>query len=96
MSEQVPVLLTRDSFWKEHVKRAQVFQGSDLEYCRKHDLKPSTFSGYKRKFGFVKSPKPRFKPSRPSAFKKVSVTKSNDINVKSPEWVARFLKEFLT
>lgn len=93
MSEDIPELPTKESFWKEHVKKAQVFKGSDLEYCRLNGLKPSTFGGYKRKFGYVKSPK--FKASNPKPFKKLSVITPKELSVNSPEWVARFLKEFL-
>lgn len=103
MSEEIPDLPKSESFWQEHIKRAQVFKGSDLEYCRLSNLNPSTFCGYKRKLGFVKKTKPRKKAS--PAFRRIEVksesavgdiSSKNILSRQSPEWAARFLKEFLS
>ncbi len=51
----------KDQFWIGHVKKAQAFKGSNLEYCKLNNLKTSTFGGYKKKFGVVK----KLKPSTP-------------------------------
>ena len=92
MPEELPVgLTTAKSLWIKHLKRSQEFSGSDREYCEENGLNFSTFGTYKRKLGFVKK-------SKPKSFRKISVTpmpiKTPDS--KSPEWVARFLKEFLS
>lgn len=97
MPEELPTgLSTARSIWIKHLKRSQEFSGSDREYCIEHGLSFSTFGTYKRKLGFVKKSKPR---ARPSAFKKISVAatpiKAEVLDPKSPEWAARFLKEFL-
>lgn len=100
MSEEIPILPNSEEFWRTHVEAAEDFEGSDLEYCRLHNLKSSTFGGHKRKFGFVKNPRPKRKAS--SVFKKIEVKKAmlvapkKTLDRKSPEWAARFLKEFLS
>ena len=84
MSEKESSQQKDKSFWLDHLKKAQDFQGSDLEYCRLNNLKASTFSNNKKKFGFCKK----------IQFKKIEI-EAAPLNDKSPEWVARFLKEFL-
>lgn len=93
MSDELPVgLSTAKSIWIKHIKRSQEFSGSDRDYCRENGLSFSTFGTYKRKLGFVKKSKPKEKSP---VFKKISVREASGIDSKSPEWIARFLKEFL-
>jgi hypothetical protein len=98
MSEELQTgLATTKSLWIKHLKRSQEFSGSDREYCNENGLNFNTFGTYKRKLGFVKKSKPKVRP--PVAFKKISVKaapiKTQVLDSKSPEWIARFLKEFL-
>lgn len=97
MSEELPAgLATAKSIWIKHLKRSRDFPGSDREYCKENGISFSTFGNYKRKLGFVKKIKTKAKVQ---AFKKISVTtapiKTQILDFKSPEWAARFLKEFL-
>lgn len=94
MLEQEKNSLKDKSFWIEHLKKAQVFNGSDVDYCRQNNLKSSTFSGHKKKHGFTKKPKLKLKDQ---AFKKVNIVnpKPHALKSNSPEWIAKFLKEFL-
>jgi hypothetical protein len=100
MSEELPAgLATAKSLWIKHLKRSQDFPGSDREYCLENGLNFNTFGSYKRKLGFVKKIKPRAKTQ---AFKRIAVESAAPIKIKtevldskSPEWIARFLKEFL-
>jgi hypothetical protein len=41
---------SKAEFWKGHVLAAEKFIGSDVGYCREHELNPGTFYAYKRKF----------------------------------------------
>jgi hypothetical protein len=99
MSEKVPTLPNIESFWRTHVEAAEVFKGSNLEYCRLNHLKSSTFGGYKRRFGFVKNS--RSSRKRALTFKKIEVQnvtepdRKKTLEFESAEWIAKFLKEFL-
>jgi len=96
MSEELPVgLATAESIWIKHLKRSKDFVGSDQEYCDQNGLKLSTFGHYKRKYGFVKKSKPKEKSTN---FKRIAVAappRAKPMDLQSPEWVAKFLKEFL-
>lgn len=84
-----------DEFWFEHLKRAQEFGGTDFEYCQQNNLKSSTFSGHKKRLGFTKHPSP--KRVKQTSFKKIIVSPQRPVisKTQNPEWVAKFLKEFL-
>lgn len=92
----------RLSFWKKHIDLALSSGVSTKKYCELNNLKQSTLQGYKKKIypELYTSRKPRQKLAsiKPSGFKKIEVrpvVEKMHFDQSSPEWVARFLKEFL-
>jgi hypothetical protein len=88
-------------FWKEHVLRAQKFSGSDLEYCRQNNLKPTSFSGYKKRMGLSKPRRTRKSiKSTKSGFSKIIFSENHvpDQSLKplrkslpDPKWTAEII-----
>jgi hypothetical protein len=82
--------------WIKHLEAASIFDGTDKEYCEKHDLNAKYFSVNKKKLGFPLSTPGTSRKS----FSKVKVVdevvpmagKRSEID---PIWLARFLKEIL-
>jgi len=79
--------------WREHVLAAQKFEGSNFEYCKIHNLKHSTFGGYKKKLGFTPG-----RQRRKNEFIQVTpVLSEKNVKINSdftdPAWLAEFLKK---
>ena len=84
-------------FWKEHLKAAAKFSGTDKEYCEKHGLNPKYFSLNKKKLGFPLIPRGKAGKS----FSTIKVIEEPKIMAQEntqldPVWLARFLKEIFS
>ena len=98
----------RFEFWKNHIDFALNSKVSIAQYCLDNNLKHSTFHGYKKKIypelckphppkknKINNNPENKIQP-KPSHFKRIEVKKEELLlNKNSPEYAARFLKEFL-
>ena len=82
---------TNKEFWFEHFKAAEVFLGTNKEYCLKHGLNLGTFNAQKNKLGFTKR-----KKTETSGFSEVRVSpRGSDrtqMHLPDPKWLAEFLK----
>jgi len=79
----------RRDFWREHIAKARDFDGTDKEYCRRHDLNVHTFYGYKKRL--------KAKPPEKRKFAKLvsdGVTPERSRKpgrLPDPKWLADFL-----
>lgn len=86
----------KKEFWKEHVRKVALFEGTQGEYARQNGISAAKLSWYKGQF----APKPSFakvaaKETAPSQLKTVLEDSSSKVKVPDPKWLAMFLKEFL-
>jgi len=49
---------SKDASMKQHIEACQSSNLSQAAYCQQHDIPPHIFSYYKKKLGYVTSPKP--------------------------------------
>ncbi len=87
----------KEKFWKAHVSEGLKCTGGISEYCREQNLSKSTFQYWKRRFSNSNSnsnSKPTAKPATVNPFVPVSVTREEKA-LPDPEWLARFVGEFL-
>lgn len=84
---------SRKEFWRAHIELAELFNGTNKEYCLKHGLHPGSFSSYRKKLGYSK---PRKEPQKTAAFSQVQVKpKASELStakLPDPNWLAEFLK----
>lgn len=83
--------------WKSHVKFAESFLGSEVEYCKRNKLRLAVFRSYKEKYGTVKP----YKKTRARAFVKVEASAPQSVSIDSsrrkaqkrpdPKWAAEFV-----
>jgi hypothetical protein len=83
--------------WKSHVKFAESFLGSEVEYCKRNKLSLAVFRSYKEKYGFIK----QYKKTRARAFVKVEASARPTVSIESsrrkipkkpdPKWAAEFV-----
>ena len=73
-------------YWRRHVEKEKTNGLSTLEYCRREELKSSTFRYWKKKFST--SP-PHIPPKSP--FLKVSIPNKKEVEHPDPKWVAQFI-----
>jgi hypothetical protein len=86
-------------FWREHVRKVALFEGTQGEYSRQNGISASKLSYYKGHF----SPKPSFARVVPkvqteapqSQLKFAPEESSSKVKVPDAKWLATFLKEFL-
>ena len=85
-------------FWREHVRKAQLFEGTQGKYAEQNGISPSKLSYYK---GLL-NPKPKFtklvaevKPEASAPPVKESKSPAPHMHLPDAVWLARFLKEFL-
>ena len=79
----------KKKFWKDHVKAASEFSGSDIEYCKSHGLQIRTFSSYKTRFGFTK----KGKSLGTSSFVPIALRNSRPHDLPDPKWLAELIFE---
>lgn len=100
-STESAILSQGEPFWRQHVLTAQSFRGTDVEYCRRNGLSPTTFSAYKVKLGFSKHKKreapPAFVKVEPKTAVSGSVLQSaqaapkNSRALPDAKWTAEFV-----
>lgn len=92
--------IEKKEFWKEHIRKVALFEGTQGEYARQNGISASKLSWYKGQL----APKPSFakvvaKESTvavpPPQLKTVLEDSSSKMKVPDPKWLAMFLKEFL-
>jgi hypothetical protein len=65
--------LDQSNYWKQHILKADVFSGSDYQYCLEQGLKKSTFYAWRER---LKPRLPKIKhPSNKQAFLPIEVTR---------------------
>jgi len=84
MSDQVK---SKAELYREHVLQAQVFKGSDREYCRRNGLDVASFYTYKSEMGLTRKQKKKFV--------QVAATKDETRWLPDAKWTADFLRHFL-
>jgi hypothetical protein len=84
-------------FWREHVRKVALFDGTQGEYSRQNGISASKLSYYKGHF----SPKssfakvvPKSQPELPQSQLRVGPEESK-VKVPDAKWLAVFLKELL-
>ena len=87
-------------YWREHVRKVALFEGTQGEYSRQNGISASKLSWYKGQF----APKPSFakvssKETSAAVVQSQPKTVFEDSSIKAkaidPKWLATFLKEFL-
>jgi hypothetical protein len=87
-------------YWREHVRKVALFEGTQGEYSRQNGISASKLSWYKGQF----VPKPSFakvvskEPTvacPPPQLKTVHEDSNSKIKATDPKWLAIFLREFL-
>lgn len=86
----------KEEHWKTHILAAKDFLGSDHEYCRRNGLHPTTFSGYKRKLGFMPSKKKMTRKfvkvlSEPAEKNQKEPLQVSYTKLPDPKWTAELL-----
>lgn len=87
-------------YWREHVRKVALFEGTQGEYARQNGISASKLSWYKGQF----APKPSFAKVSPKELSAAAVQhqpkavlEDSSIRAKTmdPKWLAIFLREFL-
>lgn len=82
--------VSKEEFWRSHVEAGLQHPDGVPSYCESEDINVNTFYSWKSKFRKnLVSPKKKRSPFTP-----VTVIEPKK-ELPSPEWLARFLKEFI-
>jgi hypothetical protein len=81
------------AFWREHVKKAESFSGTQNDYCRQNSISKSKFSYYKLKFAEVSKFAKVKLPSKPADIAVVTKSLVPAKAQNDPRWLAEFLCE---
>ena len=94
-----PIILD-EATWKNHILKSQEFESTNTEYCKIHGLKLSTFSGYKKKYGFTnrrtRAPRKFIKinPDLTPPIPTVSIHDKTNC-LPDPKWLAEIVKSLM-
>ena len=81
---------SKESYWRRRVEQARRHPGGIAAYCKTEGLRPSAYYYWNKRLGSVAMSK-----VAETAFVPVTVSRSEN-DLPNPEWVARFVVEFLS
>jgi hypothetical protein len=90
----------RMEYWKEHVQKMALFEGTQAEYARQNGLSAAKLSYYKGMFNpkkpsFAKIITDTVRETAPSAARTTVEDLPSKTKLPDAKWLAAFLKEFM-